>query len=144
MRSDEDRVSRYLEYHGLTAVRFSTHEMRASKTPDFRVLLGDRLMFFCEVKSSPRDGWLDQQLENTRPGELAGGNAYTEDGDILPIYKQFSEGRTTHTIGKIDLFIWLDDLRTERLFFGPTNQKHKSALCENFGLDERCILQLDT
>jgi hypothetical protein len=45
------------------------------------------------------------------------GNAYTEDGDILPIYKQFSEGRAKHTIAKIDLFIWLDDFKPERLFF---------------------------
>ena len=39
------------------------------------------------------------------------GNAYTEGGEVLPIYKQYSEGRTKHEIGKIDLFIWLDDFK---------------------------------
>jgi len=73
MRADEDRVSRYLEQHHLTTVRFSRQEMRESKTPDFRVLLDDRVIFFCEVKSSLRDRWLDKQLEAVQPGDLAGG-----------------------------------------------------------------------
>ena len=197
MRADEDRVSRYLEQHHLTTVRFSKQEMRESKTPDFRVLLDDSVIFFCEVKSSLRDRWLDKRLEAVQPGDLAGGarndpifnrltsdihdsvkqfdavnsgleypnvlalvnhddmcgfndliavvtgNAYTEDGEVLPIYKQYSEGRTKHEIGKIDLFIWLDDFKPERLFFGRTNQERKSALCEIFGLDEDSILPLD-
>ena len=197
MRADEDRVSRYLEQHHLTTVRFSKQEMRESKTPDFRVLLDDRVIFFCEVKSSLRDRWLDKQLEAVQPGDLAGGvrndpiynrltsdihdsvkqfdavnsrleypnvlalvnhddmcgfndliavvtgNAYTEGGEVLPIYKQYSEGRTKHEIGKIDLFIWLDDFKPERLFFGRSNQEHKSALCEIFGMDEDSILLLD-
>src|SRR5262249_31410695 len=35
-------------------------------------LLGDTLKAFCEVKS-PRDDWLDDQIEAASPGQIAGG-----------------------------------------------------------------------
>jgi hypothetical protein len=47
--------------------------MRQSQTPDFRVMVGDRLAFYCEVKTSHYDDWLDRQLDEAPPGTLAGG-----------------------------------------------------------------------
>jgi hypothetical protein len=55
--------------HGLTLERV---EVRAGRAPDFRVLSGDTLKAFCEVKS-PRDDWLDEQIEAAPPGQIAGG-----------------------------------------------------------------------
>ncbi len=52
--------------------RFSQVEMQAGKTPDYRVFQAGRLVAFCEAKS-PRDDWLDDQLDAARPLELAGG-----------------------------------------------------------------------
>ncbi len=72
MKADEDRLSLYLENFELITKRFTKTEMRASKTPDFRVVRDGELIFFCEVKSSPPDRWLDEQLE-AAPDEIAGG-----------------------------------------------------------------------
>ena len=78
--------------YGLRAERLKT---TASKTPDFRVLLGDQLRFFCEVKSIDRDIWLDRQFDEAASSELVGGsrpdpifNRLTD--DIHTGIKQFS------------------------------------------------------
>ncbi len=73
MDPDEEKVKRYLEERGVTVERFSKAEMRSGKTPDFRVLRNGEFIFYCEVKSSPEDRWLDEQLNNAAPGELVGG-----------------------------------------------------------------------
>ncbi|MDY6868254.1 MAG: hypothetical protein SVT56_10170 [Chloroflexota bacterium] len=94
MDADEVTVKEFLEGKGLTPERFSKEEMRAGKTPDFRVFRDEELQFFCEVKGSPKDGWLDQQLEDGEPGQLVGGlrndpifNRLTD--DIHQAIKQF-------------------------------------------------------
>jgi hypothetical protein len=73
MDPDEVKVESYLEGCGFAAERFSKKEMRVGKTPDFRILRNDRLVFYCEVKSSQKDNWLDQQLVGAAPDELIGG-----------------------------------------------------------------------
>jgi hypothetical protein len=56
----------------LTLERYSRAETLAGRTPDFKVLEGRALKAFCEVKS-PRDDWLDEQLDQTDAFEIAGG-----------------------------------------------------------------------
>ena len=73
MDPDEERVKNYLEDRKLTAERFSKAETRAGKTPDFRVFRNGEFLFYCEVKSSPEDRWLDNQLNNAARGEIVGG-----------------------------------------------------------------------
>jgi hypothetical protein len=91
---DELRVKGYFASKGLRAKRFSKAETRAGKTPDFRVFQNDTLLFYCEVKSSPEDRWLDKQFEGVPPGTLVGGarpdpifNRLTK--DIHAAVKQF-------------------------------------------------------
>jgi hypothetical protein len=74
MGPDEERVKGYLEDRELTAERFSKADTRAGKTPDFRVFRKGEFQFYCEVKSSPEDRWLDDQLNNAETGELVGGD----------------------------------------------------------------------
>ncbi len=47
--------------------------MRRSRTPDFRVLAGDRLAFYCEVKTAQEDEWLERQIDAAPPLTLVGG-----------------------------------------------------------------------
>jgi hypothetical protein len=94
MDLDEDRVRRYLEDRGLTLERFSKKEKRAGKTPDFRVLRSSVFVFYCEVKSSPEDQWLDERLKGAALGELVGGERHDPifnrlTGDIHEAVKQF-------------------------------------------------------
>jgi hypothetical protein len=73
MHIDEQQVKTFLERRQLTVGGFSKAEMRAGKTPDFRVSRDGRLLFLCEVKSSPKDRWLDHRLEEAPPGRVVGG-----------------------------------------------------------------------
>ena len=47
----------YLRKHSLRPERFSKQEMRAGKTPDYRVLRDARLVAYCEAKHLQRDDW---------------------------------------------------------------------------------------
>jgi ribosomal protein L24E len=66
MDADEERVQSFLESNGLRAERFCKAEIRAGKTPDYRVHRNGEFLFFCEVKSSREDRWLDDH----RPDRL--------------------------------------------------------------------------
>jgi hypothetical protein len=72
MDPNEKKVKSYLEDLGVIVNSFSKKEKRSGKTPDFRVFRISDFMFYCEVKSITEDRWLDQQLDNTVSGELAG------------------------------------------------------------------------
>jgi hypothetical protein len=57
---------------GLQLQRFTKAETLVGKTPDFRVLKAGNIVAFCEAKS-PRDDWLDDQLDVAAPMQLVGG-----------------------------------------------------------------------
>ena len=46
----------------VSVMRFTDAEQRSGKTPDFRLIENGKLVGLVEVKS-PRDDWLDQQIE---------------------------------------------------------------------------------
>lgn len=71
--ASEQIVASYVESLGLTPERFTKHEMRKHRTPDFRVLQRGSLVFFCEVKNAQEDRWLDEQGKDPEPGTLYGG-----------------------------------------------------------------------
>ena len=71
--SDLNLVKDYLEGSGLNVERYSKEEMKARKTPDFRVLRDDQLFAHCEVKSPQGDDWLDDLHDPASPGEIVGG-----------------------------------------------------------------------
>lgn len=56
----------------LALERFDRSEVLAGRTPDFRVLQQGELVAYCEVKS-PRDDWLDEQLDAAPAGQIVGG-----------------------------------------------------------------------
>jgi len=74
-KPDEDPDLKLIEElifapRGLELQRFSHQE--TGRTPDFRVLRAGELAAYCEVKS-PRDDWLDNQLDVAPPLQLVGG-----------------------------------------------------------------------
>jgi hypothetical protein len=71
-KSDLSLVTAMLRGHDLQALPFSKEEAHAGKTPDFRVMDGAGLFAYCEVKS-PRDEWLDSQIDQAEPGVIVGG-----------------------------------------------------------------------
>ena len=73
MPDSETRLSEFLGGYGLLTERFSKEERRAGKTPDFKVLRDSELKFYCEVKNSEKDRWLDDLLDEAESGEIVGG-----------------------------------------------------------------------
>ena len=57
---------------GLVLERFSHAETVAGRTPDYRILRNGAVVAFSEVKS-PRDDWLDNQIDLVPAGAIAGG-----------------------------------------------------------------------
>ena len=51
MSPDEAAVAEFLAAKGLIVNLFSKEELQSSKTPDFRVYIGENFAFYCEVKS---------------------------------------------------------------------------------------------
>ncbi len=58
--------------NNLQLERFDRMETLAGRTPDFRVKRDGAVVAYCEVKS-PRDDWLDEQLDGANPGQIVGG-----------------------------------------------------------------------
>lgn len=63
--------------------RFEHAETQKGKTPDFRVICGEDLVAYCEVKS-PHDPWLDELLDSAQPDAIVGGMRYD------PIFNRLS------------------------------------------------------
>jgi hypothetical protein len=91
----ETRVNEYLTARGLLVERFDKPAMRQGRTPDFRVLSGGRLAFYCEVKTAQEDDWLECQLVNAPPLTLVGG------GRPDPIYNRIN-GHIHSAVGQFD------------------------------------------
>ena len=66
-------ISDWMAAYSLRTERFSSAETRQGKTPDFRIFRDDKLAAYCEVKS-PRDSWLDDQIEDAAPCAIMGGS----------------------------------------------------------------------
>ena len=78
----EELVESFLGNYNLLMERFTKKEMRISKTPDFKVLQEGLLSFYCEVKNSEKDMWLDNLLDQANHFDLVGG------GRKDPIYNR--------------------------------------------------------
>jgi len=73
MPDSETRIGDFLGTYGLRTDGYSKAERRFGKTPDFKVLRESSLQFYCEVKNSEKDRWLDDLLDRAEPGEIVGG-----------------------------------------------------------------------
>jgi hypothetical protein len=73
MTPSEEIAAGYLKSLGLMPAPFTKAEMRKGRTPDFRVLCGNELAFYCELKNAQKDRWLDEQGKDALPGTLYGG-----------------------------------------------------------------------
>lgn len=61
-KANEERVYSFLKTMKLEPLRFSKEELKASKTPEFRVYKDGKLICYCEVKSI-----FDDNFEGVRP-----------------------------------------------------------------------------
>jgi hypothetical protein len=74
IRMDSEKiVSDFLSTYDLKSKKFTKQELSNGKTPDYRVYRSENLFGYCEVKNTQEDSWLDEKLDNAKPGEIVGG-----------------------------------------------------------------------
>ncbi|MFZ0747204.1 MAG: hypothetical protein WAM85_22565 [Terracidiphilus sp.] len=73
LSSDEALVLGYWQKEGFEIDGFANNEMRDLKTPDFRLSRNGVEVAYCEVKSFEKDNWLEDQIRQVPPGQIAGG-----------------------------------------------------------------------
>jgi len=140
---------------GLTLERFAHAEIARGRTPDFRVLLDKKIVAYCEVKS-PRDDWLDEQIDVARPDQIVGGlrNDPTFNRLARHIEKaasQFSAVNSDHLIPNILVFVNHDensdysDLRETLTgnFFAEDGRRHPTMTHISQGRIGKAKLQID-
>jgi hypothetical protein len=81
--------------------------------PDFRMVSWRGLAGYCEVKS-PRDDWLDDQLEQATPGTIVGGARSDPTFNriarhVLKAVKQFDTVNPDHSLPNVLVFVNHDD-----------------------------------
>ncbi|MEW6359801.1 MAG: hypothetical protein AB1696_25915 [Planctomycetota bacterium] len=72
MDADENRIEAFLAAKEFTCRRFPKTELRAGKTPDFRVYAEGEFRFFCEAKTIDRDYSLIEIVRQAPAGTVVG------------------------------------------------------------------------
>lgn len=70
------------------------------------------------------------------------GNALTDDGGVISLFQNYSEGRIRDEKKRIHLFLWVDDFKPKFFLFAETNEKHYHTLCSLFGINPDSIKQI--
>jgi hypothetical protein len=110
----EAQFEEFFVERDLVPERFTKAELRSGKTPDFKVLKDEELMFFCEVKDIREDEKLDELLDHAEPGEIVGydGNDPTYSRVATKIHqavKQFDAVNFEHQSPNVLAFFNLED-----------------------------------
>ena len=67
------------------------------------------------------------------------GNFIAKGGEILPIFRKYSEGRIREEKKRIHLYIWLDDFKANKLHFNLGASCHLQRLCNYFQIEPASI-----
>ncbi len=72
------------------------------------------------------------------------GNAYTESGEVAPIFRAYSEGRIREPKLRVHLYLWFDEWRQggPKMFFPGGEEKHHESVCRYFRVNPAEIKRL--
>lgn len=63
------------------------------------------------------------------------GHLLTEGGGAAPIYLNYSEGRIKDEKHRINLYLWFDAFKANKVLFNMFDKRHLDRLCDYFGYD---------
>jgi hypothetical protein len=65
------------------------------------------------------------------------GNAYCDSGEVIPMFREYSEGRIREEKLRVHLYLWFDKWKARRpqMFFPEIHPSHHSTLCHHFRKD---------
>ena len=65
------------------------------------------------------------------------GNAYCESGEVIPMFREYSEGRIREAKLRVHLYLWFNEWKAgdPQKFFPEVHAPHHAALCAHFAVD---------
>lgn len=72
------------------------------------------------------------------------GNAYCASGEVIPMFREYSEGRIREEKLRTHLHLWFNNFRPgpPQMFFPEIHAAHHAALCRRFGLGSGAMKRL--
>jgi hypothetical protein len=72
------------------------------------------------------------------------GNAYCESGEVISMFREYSEGRIREEKLRVHLYLWFNDwkLGPPQMFFPELHAAHHAALCQHFSVDSTSMKRL--
>jgi hypothetical protein len=72
------------------------------------------------------------------------GNAYCESGEMIPMFREFSEGRIREEKLRVHLYFWFNDWKpgAPQMFFPEVHAAHHAALCGYLSVDSAAMKRL--
>lgn len=69
------------------------------------------------------------------------GDAYGASGEIIPMFREYSDGRIGAEKARVHLYLWFDDWRPGKpqMFFPGAHPEHHAALCRFLGVDPAAL-----
>jgi hypothetical protein len=76
--------------------------------------------------------------------QVVTGNAYCEGGEVIPMFREYSEGRIREEKLRVHLYLWFNDWKPGRpeMFFPKVHAAHHAASCRCFGVDPAALKRL--
>ena len=76
--------------------------------------------------------------------QVVTGNAYCESGEVIPMFREYSEGRIREEKLRVHLYLWFNDWKPGKpqMFFPEVHAAHHAALCRCFGMDPAALKRL--
>jgi len=72
------------------------------------------------------------------------GNAYCESGEVIPMFREFLEGRILEEKLRVHLYLWFNDWKPgdPQKFFPEVHAAHQAALCRYLSVDSAAMKRL--
>jgi len=72
------------------------------------------------------------------------GNAYCESGQVIPMFREYSEGRIREEKLRVHLYLWFNEQKPggPQMFFPEVHAARHSALCRYLNVDSAAMKRL--
>ena len=76
--------------------------------------------------------------------QVLAGNAYCENGEVIPMFHKYSEGRIQEEKLRVHLYLWFNEWEPggPQMFFPEVHATHHAALCRYLSVDPAALKRL--
>ena len=86
----------------------------------------------------------DDETDFTDLIQVLTGNAYCDNGEVVPMFRAYSEGKIREEKLRVQLYLWFDAWKpgVPEKFFPEVHVLHHAALCRYFSIDSAALERL--